>query len=417
MIALSLLGLTSTAYASKARLLALGQDKDDNYFINDSRSIFYNSAYANEYADTITMEWGASGTGFSAGLSGGGLDTDAAPKAVGGVLKKSGSLVYGLYLGNESDTGALLHGAASDTDYATTSQLADTDNVVDVFVAGDSGSIKWGWNFLYSKSETDKGAGNADNSENDAMATRLGMIMGDIEAFANISLGNEAKRDNTTNKAKFEGSLGFHLGGAYNMGDNKFIASYKQLDWDQTFGATPVKTEGGFTKYTVGWGHTHNVSDTTKVYTQLYYESTSIEVKYATNPAEMTHTVLPLLVGFEAKATDWLSLRGSVKSNFLIGNVKEKGIGSHFSAAYRGVLQAKFGTDNTTGTAENKKTLQNSVDVAGGATLHFGKLNVDGMIGATSSARNANATNTVGTEHGVLTLDNLMTRVGISYAF
>ena len=414
MIALSLLGLTSTAYASKARLLALGQDKDDNYFISDSRSIFYNAAYVNEYADTLTLEWGNSGTAFSAGTSGGGLDTDASPKAVGGMLKRSGSLVYGLYFGNESDTGALLHGAASDTDYATTNQLADTDNLLDVFVAGDTGSIKWGWNFLYSKSETDNGAGNVNNSENDAMATRLGMIMGDIEAFANISLGNEAKRDNTTNKAKFEGSLGFHVGGAYNMGDSKFVGSYKQLDWDQTFGATPVKSEGGFTKYTVGWGHTHNVNEMTRVYTQLFYESTKVEVKYATNPVEMSHTVLPLVVGFEAKATDWLSLRGSIKSNIVKGEVKEKGIGSHFSAAYRGLLGAKFGTSNTAGTTENKKTLANSTDVAAGATLHFGKLNVDGMIGATGSNR---GTGTVGSDNGVLALDNLLTRVGVSYAF
>lgn len=418
LISLVLLGMGSTAYASKARLLALGQDKDDNYFISDSRSIFVNAAYVNEYADTITMEWGDSGTAFIATASGGGLDTDGSPKAMGGALMTYGNLVYGVYLGNESDTGVLLHGAASDTDYATSNQLSDADNVIDLFVAGDTGSIKWGWNFLYSKSETEDSITPVDNSKNDAMATRLGMIMGDIEAYANISLGNEADRPNTTNKAKFEGSLGFHVGGSYTMGANKLIASYKQLDWDQSFGATPVKTGAGYTKTTVGWGHTLEVGSAANVYTQAYYESTQIEIRYATDPADMNHTIVPIVVGFEAKATDWLTLRGSVKHN-LMGRVKEKGIGSHFSGAFRNVLIGKFGVQPTTGTTENKRTLPNSTDVSGGATLHFGKLSIDGLIGATDSSRTGTVANaaTGNAEEGVLTLDNLLVRVGLLYAF
>ena len=46
------MGLTSTAaLASKARILALGEEVEDHYFIEDSRSIFTNASYVNNYAN------------------------------------------------------------------------------------------------------------------------------------------------------------------------------------------------------------------------------------------------------------------------------------------------------------------------------------------------------------------------------
>jgi hypothetical protein len=413
-IAISLLGLSTGAYATKARLKAMGQSSDDNYFVEDSRSIFLNAAYANNYADSMIMEWGGSGTPYSvAGFSGGGLDTELYPKAMGGFLKKSGNYVYGAHMGNESNTGALLRAAASDSDYAaaaTTNQLADADNTLDLFFAGEASSMKWGLNFLYasSKTETQGGLGVAESTA-DNLAVRVGVLAPSWEAYANVSLKGEAERKNTTNAAKFDGKLGVHAGGAYNMGASKIIAAYKSLSWDQRF--TTVVTAAKYSQMQLGWGHKREVSSNTSVYTNVSYRMTKIEASYITNPAEMTQTIVPLNVGFETKANDWLTWRGGISAN-LMGTVKEKGLADHFGgtgSAFNRALTGEFGTKGTsTGTGELKFTVGNSTVVSGGASLTFGKLSLDGMLGIATAT---------GARDATLKLDALLSRVAASYWF
>ena len=90
----------------------------------------------------------------------------------------------------------------------------------------------------------------------------------------------------------------------------------------------------------------------------------------------------PLTLGFEADATSWLVLRGSVSQNVLINKTETKGV--------------------------SKGTQANQTSVNAGATLNFGKLKVDGSIG--------NAAGT-GNQTGVLKTDDLLTRVGVHYWF
>ena len=93
---------------------------------------------------------------------------------------------------------------------------------------------------------------------------------------------------------------------------------------------------------------------------------------------------LPVTFGFEADATSWLTLRGSVGQNVILNNRKN---------------------------GANKSSDANTTTVNGGATLNFGKLAVDGLVGTTSSAGVA------GTKNGVLSTSNLLTRVGVTYNF
>jgi len=86
----------------------------------------------------------------------------------------------------------------------------------------------------------------------------------------------------------------------------------------------------------------------------------------------------------EADATSWLVVRGSIAQNVLIGEVKQ-----------------------TTG---KKDSIANTTAVNAGATLNFGKLKVDGMVGNT-------ATDGTNTKAGVLSTSNLLTKVGVTYNF
>src|SRR5690606_39517802 len=57
-LALGLAVISSSAFATKARLQALGEDVYGSKYISDNRNIFINAAYINLYKDQITYEYG-----------------------------------------------------------------------------------------------------------------------------------------------------------------------------------------------------------------------------------------------------------------------------------------------------------------------------------------------------------------------
>ena len=117
-VSLLLLGSMVPANATIARLQALGMDETDNegsYYIEDNRNIFLNAGNIHKYADSLVMEWGDEGNNVPAAGTASQLATDEItnPKAKGGFLKSHGDWTYGLYLGNESNTSALLRALAT----------------------------------------------------------------------------------------------------------------------------------------------------------------------------------------------------------------------------------------------------------------------------------------------------------------
>ncbi len=64
-VALGLLVVAAPAFATKARLEALGEDSFGSYYVNDNRNIFLNPARINENKDFITYEFGDSGSSIN----------------------------------------------------------------------------------------------------------------------------------------------------------------------------------------------------------------------------------------------------------------------------------------------------------------------------------------------------------------
>ena len=55
--------LSTSAYATKARLLALGDEIEDNYYTMDDRYIFTNASFVNNFGDMVVLEYGQEGVG------------------------------------------------------------------------------------------------------------------------------------------------------------------------------------------------------------------------------------------------------------------------------------------------------------------------------------------------------------------
>ncbi|MCE3013843.1 MAG: hypothetical protein LW878_12325 [Proteobacteria bacterium] len=373
--------LAAPAFASKARLQALGESTTGSQYINDNRNIFLNAAHVNNHKDLVTFETGASSQV---------TDGAATPRAEGGYFFSNGNMVYGVQLGQQSDTAHALRVAGLNS---TTTDVAEK-NTVDLFVGGDAG-VKWGASLLYASSEdkrtTATAAAATDAKENNSMRARLGASQGNWDAFANISLTNEVK---LVNGDKFEGNLGYQLGGSYMLNSYSLIANYSSFTADGTVSGD--KKEVSLEQMEVGVGRATKLNDKTQLFTKITYRSTTAENKRVTAAGNGNNlsvkknesTAIPVVIGLEHDAASWLTLRGSVGQNVFINEVK--------------------------GAEKNSDTSTTVVNA--GATLKFGDLSVDGVIG-NSTAGTDGATTLSENTNGTIRLDTLMSRVSMTYRF
>lgn len=374
LIATGLAVLSTSAFATKSRMEALGQDGEKgSHYLEDTRNIFRNASKINTFKNYVVTEWGSASNSTA--------DAPNAPHAEGGFFREMGSFAYGLYLGSQIDS----------QNVARTTSYQEHDNALDLFFGGDMG-VQWGARLHYAKGSAEPTGGI--KQEHDNLGLGLGMTMGDIEAYANMTLKDESK-GGAAAADKFE-SNALNLGLSYNLMGNTLFVDYSKSGYEDT--VSSVKSEVESTDIEVGVGRIHEVSSTARVNMDVKFLQEKTKTTPATASAgETTDTSLPLTLGFEADATSWLVLRGSVTQNVLINKREVKG---------------------TVGAAaDTKGTRANQTTVSAGATLNFGKLKVDGSIGTTSGARNGTVSNTSNTNNGALTTDNLLTRVGVHYWF
>lgn len=363
-IAAGLAVLSTSAFATKARMNALGQGDDrGSFFIQDSRNVFRNASDVNNMTNYVVTEWGTANAA---------ADSATAPHAEGGFFRSAGQFNYGVYLGSDID---------SQNDTKSGDAFLAEDNKIDLFFGGDMG-VKWGVNLGYSSSEDEQAA--THKKESDSLSLGLGVEKGPIAGYVNLGLKDESKGTTATAADKWEADTGMNIGLSYDWMDYTFYADYDKSGYEKT--VTAVKTEVEDTTLTVGVGHNHEVSATSRLFTSLQYVSDKTEQK-VTGASKTEVTKLPLSIGFETDATSWLALRGSISQNVIIGSSKN--------------------------TAGKKVSQANTTDVAAGATLNFGKLKVDGVIGTSGSTGDSSAA----AETGVLALDRLMTRVAVHYWF
>ena len=126
---------SAPAFASRARLEALGEGKNGSYYIKDNRNVFLNPASIADQKKQLNLELGTDSDV---------ADSSTTPRAQANYIGTFGDFTYNLSFGNESDTtkGLLtsvngLLSATSVTGFVT------PDNYTEFGIAGDAG-VKWG---------------------------------------------------------------------------------------------------------------------------------------------------------------------------------------------------------------------------------------------------------------------------------
>jgi hypothetical protein len=375
--------LSTSAFATKARMTALGQDANrGSQYVQDSRNVFRNAANVNSMNNYVVTEWGN------------------ATDAEGGFFRSTGSLAYGLYMGSARPTGLQAFDTTANP-ITTDVDAYNPGNQLDLFLAGDAG-FQWGVRLNY-QGGTDENPDSttvADENKRSAFGLGLGATFGDLSVYTNLSLSAKAEeiREGAGNNKEVKGKLGLNLGAAYNWQNLTFHADFASNKAERTLQDNVTTGEYAYTDITVGVAQTHEISSTAMVFMALDYSNTKWEnnnltINTAANlqapapnsGAELSRSRARATIGFETDATSWLTWRGSVAQNILIGSTE---------------LDITPANVNVNG---KKQVIEDSTTVAAGASLTFGKLVVDGTLGSV-----------VG---GTLNANNFFSNVAVSYWF
>jgi hypothetical protein len=390
--------VAAPAFASKARLQALGEDIYGSFYVDDNRNIFRNASLINEYNNFVTFEWGNNNKALDdagEGTATGGaaaFNNLTGPRSEGGVFMKHGNLVYGVYLGDVANDSHIMRVAGLG---AGNNAAANEQNNVSLWLGGEAG-VKWGASLVYSSSNDDAAAAAGDQKSQDAMRLRLGVSKDNWEAFSTINLGNEVETGDDA--VEFKGKIGYQVGGIYKMNDYRFYAVHRNLEGE---GKT---NEFSLSSTEIGVGRQEKLNAKTTLFTKVSLNmlktendgsTSSLGAGVCTSGAasvvgceEYKSTRVPVTIGLETRATDWLSIRGSVGQNL-------------------------YGMEEDNA---DKRSMANSTLVAAGATLHFGDFEIDGVVGNNDDGQTPAASGT-STGLGQLRTDVIMSRVAMTYRF
>ncbi len=361
----------SLAMASKARLQALGQGSDGSLYLDDARNMFLNPAHLSKHTNSVNLEFGTTtrgGTTF----------------AEGGFARNFGGFDLAVQLGRQTAIeDALGVAATSGVNNLAPFNTAGTafqapNNAVEIIGAFKSGANNFGVSVLFANTEFKPAGGGFPIKESGSLTLRGGVANDSgWDAYAYIDFINEAKNETAANtndeyKGKFVGGLG----GSVNTSDNGKV--YVQLSSNtlEAKDATPtVEYETDLLNIDLGYAMTHDMDGALLFYSAgVRYSTGKFEEKIANSDTDLKETSIPLTVGVEAQALDWLKLRGSVTQRVILNSIE-------------GFVGATA-VDNSTHPA-------NTTVVAAGASFVLGKFMLDGVLAGSGSGTGAFNANTL----------------------
>ena len=357
--------LAPNAFASKARLISLGQNPDGSSYIDDTRSVFLNPAYVNTVGDFADFEFGS-----QAGSS------PATPNSEGGFFHKWGAYHVGLQLGAQSDFNSVV----IDNGNFNGSTFVNPQNTIELQL-GSGSSYKWGAAFIYGLTE----ARTAPNTQKSSTYEFRGGLMHDKwDAYVALDMFSRADNDFGAGTDSLVLNPSFKIGGSFEMSvEEKLFVETRFMNYKVTPGAGGPDKSASISEVMVGYAHFLNPDAATK-----FFYSVAVDYLNDTNAQSLKSTSLPLVVGLETAATDWLKLRGSVTQNVIIDQKVTKVTNSNNP---------------------------NSTTVSGGVGINWKKITIDGTLAGTTGGSSASGAGTGA--QGRIDGNNLLANASMTYMF
>jgi hypothetical protein len=260
-VAAGLAVLSTSAFASKARMDALNQaSSNGSYYMQDNRNIWRSAAAMNDLGAHVTAEFGTDG---------------AAGTANGGFFQSTGSLNYGLYLNDTENYGGVAAVGGAEPGRA------------DLFL----GSNNWGVRLGYESITIDNVGGSGETSEGTGFDFGVGYNMNDLGLWLNY----QPAVTNTVAGSDADGEAAMNLGATYDMNDYTLFAEY-------------IKPNDDDSAIVLGAGRTYDVNGGS-----MFYDVTLANTTVGDN----TDTDVSVAFGAEVKASDWLTWRLSLRQSVL----------------------------------------------------------------------------------------------------
>lgn len=222
------------------------------------------------------------------------------------------------------------------------------------------------------------------NEKESSSGIRLGARNDVWDAKAGIGLGNSFE----TATAKFSGTAGYSAGVGYKMEDWYFNGNFETAGFKlEKNGTETIKLD--YTAIALAAVKTHKTEGGNLFYgVTLAQDDRKFTLGAPVNAdVKQKSLSLPIIVGFEADAASWLTLRGSITQKTLINSSK---------------------TESGSTTSSETAPGLNSTVASVGAGLKFNKLTLDGSLqgltGATTQTQELNG-------------NKLLGQVGVTYLF
>jgi len=284
LLIMTLVSLGSFAFATTARMNALG-GSDYAFHLTDTKTVFDIPTAMLVLPESMELNYGANTIG---------AQTD------GGMIKAVGSGRLGFFVGA--------------VDKARTGYLG-AENPFTVAYSAKAGDMGWGVLFNYSSSNKKGGAAPTDDQTQDMMGLSGSIEMGDLTAFMTLGLSDKAKGTGSDETAEYK-EAPMSLGALYKMGEWTFLGHYMMNTTKETVSSVETKT----TESQIQLG-AMNAMKTEGA--DFFYGARYVMMNSKTGSSKTDTTSMPVVLGVEADAASWLTLRGSVTQNLLLGGEKK----------------------------------------------------------------------------------------------
>ena len=379
LITLALVLASTSAFATRARVTALG----NSAHLSDVTTVYRNASDLMITADSLTIESGATANNFAtAGAAPNATNTSNVSLGSEGLMIRSmGDAKFALGLGHDDSTSFANRGFANAAalNAGLVWNIKPQQNPLFLAYGMKMGDMSVGAGLRYS---------NFDDKKNDEKESSMALNFGARSAAWDVALDlglTDEWKTGTTNAQpsdSYKGKTAISLTGGYNVTETMYVnAGFKTGGAKLEDNALEV-ADIAYTNITVAV--TESIKkDGAEFFYGAGLTSTSKEEKK--NDVKITAMKMPLIIGLEAEANSWLTLRGSVTQTLLLVDSDK--------TATAGVASVETSPG------------ANSTTLAAGAGLKFNKVTVDGSILAGGS-QVINAT-----------AGNLLGQVGLTYAF
>lgn len=363
--------MASPVMASKARLTALGQNANGSLYIEDNRNIFLNPAKIMAVDPHLNFEMG-------------GTTATSTPKAEGGFVMKHNDHRVAVQLGRPGNAVANINAASN----LLPITFLVPQNSFEIIFGRDKGDRPMGFSIFYANSKTDTGAtANRPDDTASELTLKFGTTLkSGLDLYGYYDVQQKAQHDdtNTANDYDYTQS-GANLGlGATKRVKSDTIASVALVLKQGDIEAVASSTKTVVDEKSIYLNATKELkkTETSLVFVTvgLQFTDGGIDQAGAGTDYDLKTTAFPVVIGAEAKATDWMDLRASVSQTILLDN-----------------------RETINGTNEYKTDNVNTTTVGAGVSVKWEDFTLDGTL--------------TGMTTGVISSASLISNASLTYSF